>query len=104
MISGWLLDGAIALLVLAAAVWTLAAPSVFGGVVGFVAFGLLLTLAWARLGAVDVALTEAAIGAGATGLILLVAAVRLRGGTEEVSAATPGRAQTVAAGLLAGAL
>jgi multisubunit Na+/H+ antiporter MnhB subunit len=57
-----------------------------------------------RLGAVDVALTEAAIGAGATGVILLFAVVRLRGGAEEVAAATVGRAQAIAAGLLAAAV
>lgn len=104
MILDWLLDGLIALLVLTAAGWTLAAPTAFGGVVGFVAFGLLVALAWVRLDAVDVALTEAAIGAGATGVILLQSVVRLRGGAEEVSAATPGRAQVLLAGLLAGGI
>ena len=104
MMADWLVDALIAGLVLAAAGWTLAAPTAFAAVVGFVAFGLLLTLAWVRLGAVDVALTEAAIGAGATGVILLFAVVRLRGGAEEVAAATPGRAQAIAAGLLAAAV
>jgi multisubunit Na+/H+ antiporter MnhB subunit len=104
MILDWLLDGLVTALVLAAAGWTLAAPTAFGAVIGFVAFGLLLTLAWVRLDAVDVALTEAAIGAGATGVILLQAVVRLRGGAEEVSAATPGRAQILLAGALAGAV
>ncbi|WP_205963451.1 hydrogenase subunit MbhD domain-containing protein [Roseicella aquatilis] len=99
---GGLVDWLLAALVLGAAAWTLAAPTGFAAVVGFVGFGLLVTLAWVRLGAVDVALTEAAIGAGATGVILLMAVVRLRGGAEEVSAATPGRAVMVAAGLLAG--
>lgn len=93
MILDGLMDGLVAALVLAAAGWTLAAPTAFGAVIGFVAFGLLLTLAWVRLGALDVALTEAAIGAGATGVILLQSVVRLRGGAEEVSAATPGSAQ-----------
>jgi multisubunit Na+/H+ antiporter MnhB subunit len=104
MILDWVFDGLLAALVLAAAAWTLAAPTAFGGVVGFVAVGLLLTLAWVRLEAPDVALTEAAIGAGATGLILLMAVVRLRGGAEEVSAATPGRLQAIAAGVLAGGI
>lgn len=104
MILDWLLDGLLAALVLAAAGWTLAAPAAFPATIGFVGFGLLLTLAWVRLGAPDVALTEAAIGTGATGVILLLAVVRLRGGEEEVSAATPGRALVLAAGLLAGAV
>ncbi|OFZ54197.1 MAG: hypothetical protein A2428_01910 [Bdellovibrionales bacterium RIFOXYC1_FULL_54_43] len=37
----------------------------------FVAYGLLLALAWARLDALDVALAEAGIGAGLTGALLL---------------------------------
>lgn len=46
----------------------------------FIAFGLLLALAWARLGAPDVALAEAAIGAGVTGALLIDAATQLAGG------------------------
>jgi len=100
MILDGLMDGLVAALVLAAAGWTLAAPTAFGAVIGFVTFGLLLALAWVRLGAVDVALTEAAIGAGATGVILLQSVVRLRGGAGEISAATPGGAQRLFAALL----
>ncbi|MEW5783042.1 MAG: Na(+)/H(+) antiporter subunit B [Pseudomonadota bacterium] len=40
-------------------------------IVFFIAFGLLMTLAWARLAAPDIALAEAAIGAGLTGALLL---------------------------------
>lgn len=47
----------------------------------FVAFGLLLALAWARLGAADVALAEAAIGAGVTGALLIDAAAQLAAGS-----------------------
>ena len=39
----------------------------------------LLSLVWIRLFAVDVALTEAAIGSGVTGVLLISAAARLRG-------------------------
>lgn len=46
------------------------------GVILFVVFGLLLALVWARLGAVDVALAEAAIGAGLSGALLLRSAIR----------------------------
>jgi multisubunit Na+/H+ antiporter MnhB subunit len=101
MTPGMLLDGLLAVLVLGAAGWTLAAPTAFGGVIAFVAFGSLLSVVWVRLDAVDVALTEAAIGAGATGLMLLMAVVRLRGGKEQVSAATPSRPVVLLAGLLA---
>ena len=42
-------------------------------VVLFVSVGFLLSLAWMRLGAPDVALAEAAIGAGLTGALLMSA-------------------------------
>jgi multisubunit Na+/H+ antiporter MnhB subunit len=50
-----------------------------GAVAGFIAYGLLLTLVWLQLHGVDVALTEAAIGGGLTGALLIGAAARLRG-------------------------
>jgi uncharacterized MnhB-related membrane protein len=46
-------------------------PNLLRSVVMFIAFGLLLALAWARLAAPDVALAEAAIGAGLTGALFL---------------------------------
>jgi energy-converting hydrogenase B subunit D len=39
----------------------------------FIAFGLLMALVWGRLNAFDVAMAEAAIGAGLTGALLLAA-------------------------------
>jgi multisubunit Na+/H+ antiporter MnhB subunit len=72
------LDVGLALLVLAVAGWTIAAREAFAAVVGFVAYGLFLSLVWVRLFAVDVALTEAAIGSGVTGVLLISAVVRLR--------------------------
>lgn len=71
-------DLGLALLVLAVAGWTIAVRDTFAAVIGFVAYGLLLALVWVRLAAPDVALTEAAIGSGLTGLLLLGAAARLR--------------------------
>lgn len=55
----------------------LTSEDLFKGVVLFIAFGLLMALAWVRLDAPDVALAEAAIGAGLTGALLLVALSRL---------------------------
>src|SRR5258707_7518039 len=74
------LDIGLAVLVLAVAGWTIAAREAFASVVGYVAYGLLLSLVWVRLFAVDVALTEAAIGSGVTGVLLISAAARLRAG------------------------
>jgi multisubunit Na+/H+ antiporter MnhB subunit len=72
------LDTGLAVLVLAIAGWTIAVRDAFDAVVGFVAYGLLLALVWVRLAAPDVALTEAAIGSGVTGGLLVAAAARLR--------------------------
>ena len=66
---------AIALLWLA---WrALRSPDLFTAIVLFIAFGLVMALAWVRLQAPDVALAEAAIGAGLTGALLLAALARL---------------------------
>jgi energy-converting hydrogenase B subunit D len=61
---------------------TLAAERLDRAIVLFIAFGLLMTLAWARLTAPDIGIAEAAIGAGLTGALLLDAlgAMRRRGG------------------------
>jgi len=64
-------------LVLGVAIWTVAARDTFAAVIGFVAFGLLVALVWVRLAASDVALTEAALGSGLIGGLLLGAATRL---------------------------
>ncbi len=58
----------------------LASPDLFRAIVLFIAFGLLMALAWVRLDAPDVALAEAAIGAGLTGALLLAALAKLESG------------------------
>jgi multisubunit Na+/H+ antiporter MnhB subunit len=73
------LDIGLALLVFAVAAWTIFAREAFAATVGYVVYGLLLSLVWIRLFAVDVALTEAAIGSGVTGILLIGAAARMRG-------------------------
>ncbi|UVS61804.1 MULTISPECIES: Na(+)/H(+) antiporter subunit B [Nitrosomonas] len=50
---------------------TLITPDLFHAVVLFMIFGLLMALTWVRLDAPDIALAEAAIGAGLTGALLL---------------------------------
>lgn len=57
---------------------TLMTPMLDRAVVVFIAFGLLMALAWARLDAPDIGLAEAAIGAGLTGALLLDALGILR--------------------------
>ena len=72
-----------------------------GAIVAFIAFGLLLGLAWTRLGAIDVALTEAAIGGGITGLLLLRAEAHLRRGKQAGSAMRKGSGATTIIAALA---
>jgi len=76
--AGFLLDLGFGLLLLAVATFALRTRTTYAAVVGFVAFGVLLALVWFRLGAADVAITEAAIGSGLTGLLLLNASAMLR--------------------------
>ncbi len=69
--------GLIALL-LGMGTWILVVRDTLVAVIVFVIYGLLMAIAWVRLWAIDVALTEAAIGSGITGMLLLSAAARLR--------------------------
>jgi len=64
-------DGMLAAALLWAAVRALTVRPLFQAVILFIIFGLLMALAWARLGAPDIALAEAAIGAGLAGALLL---------------------------------
>ena len=90
-------DTGLAVLVLAVASWTIAARETFAAAIGFVAYGLLLALVWVRLAAPDVALTEAAIGSGVTGGLLLGACTRLRSSEAPAAAEKPGAALRLAA-------
>jgi multisubunit Na+/H+ antiporter MnhB subunit len=88
-------DASLAVLVLGVASWTIAARGSFGAVVGYIAYGLLLALVWVRLSAVDVALTEAAIGSGVTGVLLIGAVARLREAEASALAEYPGPLQRI---------
>lgn len=73
----WLLDGLLVFALLATAAAALCSRDLFRAVVVFIAFGLLMTIAWVRLQAPDIALAEAAIGTGLTGVLLLDAVSHL---------------------------
>ncbi|CAB3767192.1 hydrogenase subunit MbhD domain-containing protein [Paraburkholderia humisilvae] len=94
----------IAILLLALALWTVVVRDTFAAVAGFIPYGLLLTLAWLVLAAVDVALTEAAIGAGLTGALLIRAASRLHATEAAAQAEQPGLALRAAAATAATAV
>lgn len=71
------------------------------------AFGVLLALTWARLGAPDVAMVEAALGAGVTGALFLSAMGRMglpRGGDRRRAWSWAGALALAAAALLPVAL
>jgi len=72
----WLLDGMLVLALVWLAWRALSSPDLFTAIVLFIAFGLMMALAWVRLQAPDIALAEAAIGAGLTGALLLSALAR----------------------------
>lgn len=91
-------------LALALAVWTVLARDSFAAVVGFIACGLLLALVWVQLHGVDVALTEAALGSGLTGALLLGAATRLRKTEHPARRERSGRLTHLVAALIAGSV
>lgn len=78
----WLFDGLLAFSLLWLAWMALAATDLFKAIVLFIAFGLLMALAWARLQAPDIALAEAAIGAGLTGALFLSTLARISPSSE----------------------
>ena len=73
----WVFDAVLGFALLGLVWLALSSTDLFKAIVLFIAFGLLMALAWVRLDAPDVALAEAAIGAGLTGALLLAALARL---------------------------
>jgi len=70
-------DATLCGLILAVALAAVAGRDVFRAIVFFIVYGLMLAVAWVRLGALDVALAEAAISGGLTAGLFLVAYSRL---------------------------
>lgn len=62
----------------------LTTEDLFKAVVLFIVYGLLMAVAWVRLQAPDIALAEAAIGAGLTGVLMLDAVGQISGRSREV--------------------
>ena len=76
-ILGLLTDLVLAVSVLMLSIWIVLTPDRLRAVIGFLANGILIALVWMRLGAPDVALTEAIIGGGLVTLLLLGASARV---------------------------
>jgi multisubunit Na+/H+ antiporter MnhB subunit len=90
-----------ALLILALGIYTTAVRDTFPATVGYLVYGLLLTVAWVQLHGVDVALTEAAIGGGLTGMLLVRASAKLRATEMQARAERPRLLVRLLAGLMA---
>lgn len=80
-------DGLLAVGLVVLAWQAVAGTHLFRSVVLFIAFGLLMSIAWLRLGAPDIAMAEAAVGAGLTGVLLLNTLGRI--GPEDVDEPDP---------------
>lgn len=76
--GGLFVDGVLAVLIAWTGWQSVTSREVFRAVVLFFVLGLLLSLAWLRLGAPNVALAEAAVGAGLTGVLFLETLGHLR--------------------------
>lgn len=71
MNSALLIDILLCLCVLLVASSMFLVKQSFTAIVLFISLGLVITLCWIQLNAIDVAIAEAAIGAGLTGAMLL---------------------------------
>ncbi len=84
-----LIDGLLGLGMIVLALQVVSERTVLRSIILFVVFGLVMALAWTRLQAPDLALAEAAIGAGVTGALMMMAWRRLLIINPEHSADTP---------------
>jgi multisubunit Na+/H+ antiporter MnhB subunit len=94
------LDALIVVTMVAVALRALFARELFTGVVLYIVFGLLMSLAWVRLRAPDIALAEAAIGAGLTGALLIMAAAHSSRGAARRWGGARGALTSAAAAML----
>lgn len=72
----WQLDIAILTLVVICAIGALAVKDLLGVAILFGAYSFMMCLLWAIMGAVDVAFTEASVGAGVSTVFFVAAVFR----------------------------
>jgi uncharacterized MnhB-related membrane protein len=65
------INGLIALMIIALAGVSLFSKDMKQSILSLILFGIFMSLAYVRLNAIDVALTEAAVGSGVTGALFL---------------------------------
>ena len=98
-LMGTILDCSLALVLVGLSFRILQSSDLFQAVVLFITFGLVMALTWVRLEAPDIALTEAAVGAGLAGVLLLDSLRRMdmrrnAPPPTDVDPATPGQTHT----------
>lgn len=69
----WQLDIVLLGVSILSAIWAVSVKDLLASVILLGAFSLFMCLLWLQLGAVDVAFTEAAVGAGITTVLFVVA-------------------------------
>ena len=84
----WQLDLAILTLVVIAAIGSLMVKDLLGAAILFGAYSFMMCLLWTIMGAVDVAFTEAAVGAGVAPL-LMFATLAMTGRFQQRGAVRP---------------
>lgn len=72
----WQIDLAILLLIVASAVAALRVKDLLGAGILFGAYSFMMCVLWAVMGAVDVAFTEASVGAGVSTVLFIAAVFR----------------------------
>ncbi len=72
----WQLDLVILTLVVVAAIGAITVKDLFGAAILFGAYSFMMCLLWSIMGAVDVAFTEASVGAGVSTVFFVAAVFR----------------------------
>lgn len=68
----WQLDVVLLLLAVLSAAWAVSVKDLLASVILLGAFSLFMCLLWVEMGAVDVAFTEASVGAGITTVLFVI--------------------------------
>ncbi|MDI6859714.1 MAG: DUF4040 domain-containing protein [Methanocellales archaeon] len=79
----WTLDVALLLFLVVLAIGVVISKNLLAAAIIFSAYSLLMSIVWTQMNAPDVALTEAAVGAGVMTLLFVAAATRTRMVEEE---------------------
>ena len=79
----WPIDFIIMVLVLICGIGALAVRDLLGAAILFGAYSFMMCLLWAIMGAVDVAFTEASVGAGVSTVLFVAAVFRTSRRTED---------------------